>query len=98
MGDTLRAFLSGSGGLSNQYIWLYTFNGDTVQLNHKMKESGQWSIMLSDGCTKKPIVKTFIVYVDTTQLKVGTIADMMLLVMVSVMTTIRMTSHFRSTT
>jgi hypothetical protein len=42
-----------------------------------MKESGQWSIMLSDGCTKKPIVKTFIVYVDTTQLKVGTIADSM---------------------
>jgi hypothetical protein len=77
MGDTLRAFLSGSGGLSNQYMWLYTFNGDTVQLNHKMKESGQWSIMLSDGCTKKPIVKTFIVYVDTTQLKVGTIADSM---------------------
>jgi hypothetical protein len=75
MGDTLRAFLSGSGGLSNQYMWSYTFNGDTVQLNHKMKESGQWSIMLSDGCTKKPIVKTFIVYVDTTQLKVGTIAD-----------------------
>jgi len=75
MGDTLRAFLTGSGGLSNQYMWLYTFNGDTVQLNHKMKESGQWSIMLSDGCTKKPIVKTFNVYVDTTQLKVGTIAD-----------------------
>jgi hypothetical protein len=42
-----------------------------------MKESGQWSIILSDGCTKKPIVKTFIVYVDTTQLKVGTIADSM---------------------
>jgi hypothetical protein len=42
-----------------------------------MKESGQWSIMLSDGCTKKPIVKTFIVYVDTTQLMVGTIADSM---------------------
>jgi hypothetical protein len=42
-----------------------------------MKESGHWSIMLSDGCTKKPIVKTFIVYVDTTQLKVGTIADSM---------------------
>jgi len=77
MGDTLRAFLTSSGGLSNQYMWLYTFNGDTVQLNHKMKESGQWSIMLSDGCTKKPIVKTFIVYVDTTQLKVGTIADSM---------------------
>jgi hypothetical protein len=77
MGDTLRAFLTGSGGLSNQYMWLYTFNGDTVQLNHKMKESGQWSIMLSDGCTKKPIVKTFIVYVDTTQLMVGTIADSM---------------------
>jgi IgGFc binding protein/Secretion system C-terminal sorting domain len=77
MGDTLRAFLTGSGGLSNQYIWLYTFNGDTVQLNHKMKESGHWSIMLSDGCTKKPIVKTFNVYVDTTQLKVGTIADSM---------------------
>jgi hypothetical protein len=77
MGDTLRAFLSGSGGLSYQYMWSYTFNGDTVQLNHKMKESGQWSIMLSDGCTKKPIVKTFNVYVDTTQLKVGTIADSM---------------------
>jgi hypothetical protein len=77
MGDTLRSFVSGSGGLSNQYIWSYTFNGDTVQLNHKMKESGQWSIILSDGCTKKPIVKTFIVYVDTTQLKVGTIADSM---------------------
>lgn len=77
MGDTLRAFLSGSGGLSNQYMWSYTFNGDTVQLNHEMKESGQWSIMLSDGCTKKPIVKTFNVYVDTTQLKVGTIADSM---------------------
>jgi hypothetical protein len=77
MGDTLRSFVSGSGGLSNQYIWSYTFNGDTVQLNHKMKESGQWSIILSDGCTKKPIVKTFIVYVDTTQLKVGTIVDSM---------------------
>jgi hypothetical protein len=77
MGDTLRAFLSGSGGDSVHYKWFYTFNGDTVQLNHKMKESGQWSIMLSDGCTKKPIVKTFIVYVDTTQLKVGTIADSM---------------------
>ena len=77
MGDTLRAFLTGSGGLSNQYMWSYTFNGDTVQLNHKMKESGQWSIMLSDGCTKKPIVKTFIVYVDTTQLKVDAIADSM---------------------
>jgi len=42
-----------------------------------MKESGQWTVRLSDGCTKKPIVKTFIVYVDTTQLKVGTIADSM---------------------
>ena len=77
MGDTLRAFLSGSGGDSVHYKWLYTFNGDTVQLNHKMKESGQWSIMLSDGCTKKPLVKTFDVYVDTTQLKIGTIADSM---------------------
>ena len=77
MGDTLRSFVSGSGGLSNQYIWSYTFNGDTVQLNHKMKESGQWSIMLSDGCTKKPFVKTFNVYVDTTQLRVGAIADSM---------------------
>jgi hypothetical protein len=77
MGDTLRAFLSGSGGLSNQYMWSYIFNGDTVQLNHEMKESGQWSIMLSDGCTKKPMVKTFNVYVDTTQLKVDTIADSM---------------------
>ena len=77
MGDTLRVFLSGSGGLSNQYVWLYTFNGDPVQLNHKMMESGQWSIMLSDGCTKKPLVKTFDVYVDTTQLKIGTIADSM---------------------
>lgn len=77
MGDTLRAFLSGSGGDSVNYKWFYTFNGDTVQLNYKMKESGQWSIMLSDGCTKKPIVKTFNVYVDTTQLKVGTIADSM---------------------
>jgi hypothetical protein len=76
-GDTLRSFVSGTGGDSVHYKWLYTFNGDTVQLNHKMKESGQWSIMLSDGCTKKPIVKTFIVYVDTTQLKVGTIADSM---------------------
>ena len=77
MGDTLRSFVSGSGGLSNQYIWSYTFNGDTVQLNHKMKESGQWSIMLSDGCTRKPFVKTFNVYVDTTQLRVGAIADSM---------------------
>jgi hypothetical protein len=77
IGDTLRSFVSGSGGDSVHYKWLYTFNGDTVQLNHKMKESGQWAIMLSDGCTKKPIVKTFIVYVDTTQLKVGTIADSM---------------------
>jgi len=76
-GDTLRSFVSGSGGLSNQYIWSYTFNGDTVQLNHKMKESGQWSIILSDGCTKKPFVKTFNVYVDTTQLRVGAIADSM---------------------
>lgn len=77
MGDTLRAFLAGSGGLSNQYMWSYTFNGDPVQLNHKMMESGQWSIMLSDGCTKKPFVKTFDVYVDTTQLKVDAIADSM---------------------
>ncbi|MFM2256035.1 MAG: IgGFc binding protein, partial [Bacteroidota bacterium] len=77
MGDTLRAFVSGNGGDSVHYKWLYTFNGDTVQLNHKMKESGQWTVRLSDGCTKKPIVKTFIVYVDTTQLKVGTIADSM---------------------
>ena len=77
MGDTLRAFLSGSGGLSIQYMWSYTFNGDTVQLNHKMMESGQWAITLSDGCTKKPIVKTFDVYVDTTQLKVDAIADSM---------------------
>jgi hypothetical protein len=77
MGDTLRAFLAGSGGLSNQYMWSYTFNGDPVQLNHKMMESGQWSIMLSDGCTKKPFVKTFDVYVDTTQLKVEAIADSM---------------------
>jgi len=77
MGDTLRAFLSGSGGDSVHYKWVYTFNGDPVQLNHKMMESGQWSIMLSDGCTKKPLVKTFYVYVDTTQLKIGTIADSM---------------------
>jgi hypothetical protein len=77
MGDTLRAFLSGSGGDSVHYKWFYTFNGDTVQLNHKMKESGQWAITLSDGCTKKPMVKTFNVYVDTTQLKVDTIADSM---------------------
>jgi hypothetical protein len=77
MGDTLRAFLSGSGGDSVHYKWFYTFNGDTVQLNHKMKESGQWAITLSDGCTKKPLVKTFDVYVDTTQLKIGTIADSM---------------------
>jgi hypothetical protein len=77
MGDTLRAFLSGSGGLSNQYMWSYSFNGNTVQLNHKMMESGQWSITLSDGCTKKPIVKTFDVYVDTTRLKVDAIADSM---------------------
>jgi hypothetical protein len=42
-----------------------------------MKESGQWSIMLSDGCTRKPFVKTFNVYVDTTQLRVGAIADSM---------------------
>jgi hypothetical protein len=77
IGDTLRAIVSGNGGDSVHYKWLYTFNGDTVQLNHKMKESGQWTVRLSDGCTKKPIVKTFIVYVDTTQLKVGTIADSM---------------------
>jgi hypothetical protein len=77
MGNTLRAFLSGSGGDSVHYKWVYTFNGDTVQLNHKMKESGQWAITLSDGCTKKPLVKTFDVYVDTTQLKIGTIADSM---------------------
>ncbi|MFN4941858.1 MAG: T9SS type A sorting domain-containing protein, partial [Bacteroidota bacterium] len=77
MGDTLRAFLSSSGGDSVHYKWVYTFNGDPVQLNHKMMESGQWSIMLSDGCTKKPLVKTFDVYVDTTQLKIGTIADSM---------------------
>ncbi|NBX87610.1 MAG: T9SS C-terminal target domain-containing protein, partial [Bacteroidetes bacterium] len=77
MDDTLRAIVSGSGGDSFHYKWLYTFNGDTVQLNHKMKESGQWSIMLSDGCTKKPIVKTFNVYVDTTQLKVGALSDTM---------------------
>jgi hypothetical protein len=77
MGDTLRAIVSGSGGDSVHYKWLYTFNGDTVQLNHKMKESGQWSIMLSDGCTRKPFVKTFNVYVDTTQLRVGAIADSM---------------------
>jgi hypothetical protein len=77
MGDTLRAFLSGSGGDSVHYKWFYTFNGDTVQLNHKMKESGQWAITLSDGCTKKPLVKTFDVYVDTTQLKVDAIADSM---------------------
>ena len=77
MGDTLRAFLSGSGGDSVHYKWFYTFNGDTVQLNHKMMESGQWAITLSDGCTKKPLVKTFDVYVDTTQLKIGTIADSM---------------------
>jgi hypothetical protein len=42
-----------------------------------MKESGQWSIMLSDGCTKKPIVKTLNVYVDTTQLKVDALPDTM---------------------
>ena len=77
MGDTLRAFLSGSGGDSVHYKWFYSFNGDTVQLNHKMMESGQWSIMLSDGCTKKPIVKTFDVFVDTTRLKVDAIADSM---------------------
>ncbi len=77
MGDTLRAFLSGSGGLSNQYMWSYTFNGDTVQLNHEMMESGRWAITLSDGCTKKPFVKTFDVFVDTTRLKVDAIADSM---------------------
>jgi hypothetical protein len=77
MGDTLRAFVSGNGGDSVHYKWLYTFNGDTVQLNHRMKESGQWTVRLSDGCTKKPFVKTFNVYVDTTQLRVGAIADSM---------------------
>ena len=77
MGDTLRAFLTGSGGLSNQYMWSYTFNGDTVQLNHEMMESGRWAITLSDGCTKKPFVKTFDVFVDTTRLKVDAIADSM---------------------
>ena len=77
IGDTLRAIVSGNGGDSVHYKWLYTFNGDTVQLNHKMKESGQWSIMLSDGCTKKPIVKTLNVYVDTTQLKVDALSDTM---------------------
>lgn len=59
------------------YKWVYTFNGDSVQLNHKMMESGQWAITLSDGCTKKPFVKTFDVYVDTTRLKVDAIADSM---------------------
>ena len=77
MGDTLRAFLTGIGGLSNQYMWSYTFNGDTVQLNHEMMESGRWAITLSDGCTKKPFVKTFDVFVDTTRLKVDAIADSM---------------------
>ena len=77
MGDTLRAFLSGSGGDSVNYKWVYSFNGDTVQLNHKMKESGQWAITLADGCTKKPFVKTFDVFVDTTRLKVDAIADSM---------------------
>lgn len=77
MGDTLRAFLSGSGGDSVNYKWVYSFNGDTVQLNHKMMESGRWAITLSDGCTKKPFVKTFDVFVDTTQLKVDAIADSM---------------------
>jgi hypothetical protein len=76
-GDTLRSFVSGSGGDSVHYKWVYAFNGDTVQLNHKMKESGQWTITLSDGCTRKPFVKTFNVYVDTTQLRVGAIADSM---------------------
>jgi hypothetical protein len=37
MGDTLRAFLSSSGGDSVHYKWVYTFNGDPVQLNHKMR-------------------------------------------------------------
>ena len=77
MVDTLRAFVSGNGGDSVHYKWLYTFNGDTVQLNHKMKESGQWTVRLSDGCTKKPFVAAFDVYVDTTQLKVDALSDTM---------------------